>query len=132
MEATMKRLLKMMLAAALLGVTVFMAGGTYARAEEPTTAVTGAFPDGFDPAYYANKYADVKAVCGNDAQLLYNHYVMFGKKEMHRGAGALRCMAKRKLTIPTPALPGSGLRDRDGNTPRLSRLAPAPLGSRTE
>ena len=31
------------------------------------------------------------------------------------------------LCIPTPALPGSGLRDSDGDTPHHSRLAPAPL-----
>ncbi|MCR4586063.1 MAG: L,D-transpeptidase, partial [Lachnospiraceae bacterium] len=39
------------------------------------------YPDGFDPVYYANKYPDVKAVCGNDAALLYSHYTMFGKSE---------------------------------------------------
>ena len=52
----MKKMLKMMLAAVLLGITVFISEGEYARAEEPTANPTASvYPDGFDPVYYANK-----------------------------------------------------------------------------
>ena len=36
---------------------------------------------GFDPVYYATEYPDVAATFGNDANLLYQHYVLFGVKE---------------------------------------------------
>lgn len=41
------------------------------------------YPDGtvFDAEYYAERYPDVKAVFGTDANLLYQHYVVFGKAE---------------------------------------------------
>lgn len=40
-------------------------------------------PDGgtFDPDYYAATYADVRAVCGNNENLLYTHYKVCGAKE---------------------------------------------------
>lgn len=40
-------------------------------------------PDGtvFDAEFYAQTYPDVAAVYGNDANLLYQHYVLFGKAE---------------------------------------------------
>jgi lipoprotein-anchoring transpeptidase ErfK/SrfK len=37
-------------------------------------------PD-FDPDYYAKKYPDVVAVFGNDPELLYNHYKVYGIRE---------------------------------------------------
>ena len=36
---------------------------------------------GFDPVYYANKYPDVYNAFGNNAELLYQHYTLFGIKE---------------------------------------------------
>ena len=36
---------------------------------------------GFDPVYYANEYPDVFAAFGDNADLLYQHYVTFGIKE---------------------------------------------------
>ena len=36
---------------------------------------------GFDPVYYATEYPDVAVTFGNDANLLYQHYVLFGVKE---------------------------------------------------
>ena len=78
----MKKIMKMILAALLIGFTVFFANADAVRAEEPAANPTAlVYPDGFDPVYYANKYADVKAVFGTDAQLLYNHYLLFGKAE---------------------------------------------------
>ena len=79
----MKKLLNLLLAAITVGMLVFAFSGIEARAQEPgtDTGTTAAFPDGFDPVYYAHKYPDVKAVVGTDAALLYNHYVMFGKNE---------------------------------------------------
>lgn len=35
----------------------------------------------FDAEYYAETYPDLQAVFGNDAEALYNHYVMFGRAE---------------------------------------------------
>ncbi len=35
----------------------------------------------FNPAFYAAKYADVKAAFGMDANALYNHYITCGQKE---------------------------------------------------
>ena len=36
---------------------------------------------GFDPVYYAAEYPDVYAAFGNDTNLLYQHYILFGIKE---------------------------------------------------
>lgn len=107
----MKKLVKMMLAAAFINFAFFMADCGYVKAEEPAANPTATvFPDGFDPAYYANKYADVKAVFGNDAQLLYNHYVMFGKKEnryknLAEELAATAAVAPKAATAATTALP---------------------------
>lgn len=40
-------------------------------------------PDGgvFDAQFYAATYPDVAAVCGSNTNLLYQHYLMFGKAE---------------------------------------------------
>ena len=35
----------------------------------------------FNPAFYAAKYADVRAIYGSDAGALYNHYLAYGQKE---------------------------------------------------
>lgn len=35
----------------------------------------------FNPAFYAAKYADVRAAFGSDASALYNHYITYGQKE---------------------------------------------------
>src|SRR5699024_7810051 len=51
------------------------------------------------------------------------------KKSYARKARAYdQCQKRLANRIPTPALPGSGSRDLDGNTSHLSRHAPAPLG----
>lgn len=61
-------------------------------------AVTGAgpiqMPDGglFDPVFYAATYPDVAAVFGNDAALLYQHYLTAGAAEgrlPYAGTGAV-------------------------------------------
>ena len=35
----------------------------------------------FDPEFYANNYADVKATCGTDEEALYRHFVEYGIEE---------------------------------------------------
>lgn len=35
----------------------------------------------FDPAYYAEHNSDVKAVCGNNAKSLFEHFLIFGMNE---------------------------------------------------
>ena len=35
----------------------------------------------FNPAYYAEKYSDLKAVFGTDSLKLFEHFIMFGMKE---------------------------------------------------
>ena len=40
-----------------------------------------AYDDEFDPEFYANKYADLKAAFGNDAAALLKHWVEYGKAE---------------------------------------------------
>ena len=35
----------------------------------------------FDSTYYANKYADLKAAFGTDANKLFEHFVKYGMKE---------------------------------------------------
>ncbi len=40
-----------------------------------------AYDDEFDPEFYANKYADLKAAFGNDADALLKHWVNHGKAE---------------------------------------------------
>lgn len=39
----------------------------------------------FDPVYYANKYADVKAAFGDNTKELFEHFLVFGMQE-HRQA----------------------------------------------
>lgn len=56
-------------------------------------------PDGtvFDAEYYAETYPDLKAAFGNDANALYNHYVMFGRAEGRQPA------AENAVTAEIPA-----------------------------
>ena len=35
----------------------------------------------FDPVFYSNKYSDLKAAFGNNATLLFNHFIKNGMKE---------------------------------------------------
>ena len=107
----MKKVFKMMLAALLLGITVFIASGNCASAAELTSDPTaGAYPDGFDPVYYANKYPDVKAVFGNDAALLYSHYTMFGKAEKrYKNAQEEKAATAAAAPAVTAAQPAAAL-----------------------
>lgn len=45
------------------------------------TAIIPSSADGFDPAYYAQKYPDVVNAVGNDADALYQHYINHGSAE---------------------------------------------------
>lgn len=40
----------------------------------------------FDPEYYANRYADLKAAFGSDANALWNHFVAFGMNEFRQAS----------------------------------------------
>lgn len=40
----------------------------------------------FDPEYYANRYADLRAAFGSDAQALWNHFVSYGMMEFRRAS----------------------------------------------
>ncbi len=40
-----------------------------------------AYDDEFDPEFYANKYSDLKAAFGNNADALLQHWVEYGKQE---------------------------------------------------
>lgn len=42
--------------------------------------------DVFDAEYYGNTYADVKAVCGNDEEALFQHYMNYGLNEGRVGS----------------------------------------------
>ena len=53
----------------------------------------------FDAAFYAATYPDVVAVLGNDEQLLYMHYVNFGKAE-GRFANAEEAAAATSAQVP--------------------------------
>lgn len=46
-----------------------------------TTVKVNAENIGFDPNYYAAEYPDVVNAFGNNPELLYQHYVLFGVKE---------------------------------------------------
>lgn len=46
-----------------------------------TPSVSNIMQNGFDPVFYANHNPDVVAVFGKDPQLLYQHYILFGKNE---------------------------------------------------
>lgn len=65
----------------------------------------------FDPGFYANTYADLKAAFGNDAAKLWLHYRMFGEKEGRLAAkGAVPGVTK--ITAPAGvkelAVPNAG------------------------
>lgn len=40
----------------------------------------------FNPEYYANRYADLRAAFGHDANLLWLHFQQFGMNELRRGS----------------------------------------------
>lgn len=40
----------------------------------------------FDPVYYANRYADLKAAFGDNAGALWNHFILYGMNELRRGS----------------------------------------------
>lgn len=40
----------------------------------------------FDPVYYSDKYADLKAAFGNDANALWNHFQTFGMNEFRQAS----------------------------------------------
>lgn len=40
----------------------------------------------FDPVYYANKYPDLQAAFGGDAEALWMHFTTFGMNELRRGS----------------------------------------------
>lgn len=52
--------------------------------------------DVFDAEYYANRYPDLKAVYGDDADALYNHYVTLGLSEGRNGSPVLDVVAYRE------------------------------------
>ncbi|MBR5970774.1 MAG: SGNH/GDSL hydrolase family protein [Lachnospiraceae bacterium] len=54
-------------------------GTAPAAAQAPQSAA-------FDPAFYANRYPDLKAAFGTDAAKLWQHYQMFGEKEGRQAA----------------------------------------------
>lgn len=58
--------------------------GQFAYAPGSTMSV---MDDNFDAAYYAIYNSDVVAAFGNTPLMLYNHYVLFGKKEGRRCHG---------------------------------------------
>lgn len=66
-------------------------------------------PDGtvFDAAFYAQTYPDVAAVYGNDANLLYQHYALFGRAEgrMAVAPEAVQEPPAAPVTPEVPALP---------------------------
>lgn len=47
----------------------------------PVCAAENSIPADFDATYYANRYPDVVATLGTDAQALYDHYLAFGIDE---------------------------------------------------
>ncbi|MBR0090807.1 MAG: SGNH/GDSL hydrolase family protein [Lachnospiraceae bacterium] len=79
--------------------------GQTAAAQTPApadpVATTAAAPASvtFDPAFYAARYADVKAAFGSDAAKLWLHYRMFGEKE-GRLAAANAVPGVTKVTAP--------------------------------
>ena len=78
-----------------------------APAQTPVTNAAGAAADGFDAAYYAAAYPDVRAALGNDATMLYLHYVNFGKAEGRKpNAAAAGTPAPAVVTAP-PVTPGA-------------------------
>lgn len=75
-ESNMRRKIKGFVIAALAAAMLF---GTTLTSE----AAPKAMPDGqiFDAQFYAQNYPDVVAALGNDENMLYSHYVTFGKAE---------------------------------------------------
>ena len=76
----MKRRLQKLLASAAVMAVLFIGCSIGANAVDYSVL--------FDAAYYAEKYPDVVAVYGNDANALYSHYVNHGINE-GRNAGPL-------------------------------------------
>lgn len=59
-------------------VIMFSVAGTVSKAAELNTSSEETT---FDAAYYASQYPDVVTIFGNDPDILYYHYVNFGKAE---------------------------------------------------
>lgn len=51
----------------------------------------------FDPAYYSNRYADIRSAFGTDKNMLMNHFKTFGMKEARRGIASFDVMRYRAL-----------------------------------
>lgn len=51
--------------------------------------------DVFDAEYYANTYADVKAIYGNDAEALFQHYMAYGINEGRAGSAEFNIVEYR-------------------------------------
>ncbi|MBR0090808.1 MAG: SGNH/GDSL hydrolase family protein [Lachnospiraceae bacterium] len=89
------------------------ADNTAAPAAQTAAATPAAAPASvtFDPAFYAARYADVKAAFGTDAAKLWQHYSMFGEKEGRLAAanavpGVTKITAPKGIqALPAPAAP---------------------------
>ena len=55
--------------------------------------------DGFDAAYYAKNNPDVVVVLGNDENVLYQHYINYGKKEGRLPNGTVATGQSAKLNV---------------------------------
>lgn len=73
----MKKKLLKLAAALLIGLGMLSAARISAKAAPLT------MPDGtvFDPVYYGERYADLKAAFGEDVNKLWNHYRTYGRSE---------------------------------------------------
>ena len=73
----MKKILSHLILAIVIVTDVFAIGAF------KSNAAPLSMPDGtvFDPVYYADTYADLKAAFGYNGGLLWKHYQEFGKKE---------------------------------------------------
>ena len=82
----MKSFKKIIMTAVALSLSAFLVmpvqAADNAAADEQIMVRGGEdYIDGFDPVFYANKYPDVYAAFGNDAAMLYQHYLLCGKAE---------------------------------------------------
>ncbi len=78
-----RKLLGVILAAAVLVFSVCAPAGEAYAAQTATTHPILHMPDGcdFDPAYYAQMNPDIVPVIGNTTVELYKHFLQFGRKE---------------------------------------------------
>ena len=98
----MKKIIRRVLATVLI-TALFMSFTLTAGAAVKT------MPDGgtFDPAFYAATYPDVAAAFGTDENLLYQHYVMFGKTEGRLPYAAGAPAAPKAAQPAAPAAPAA-------------------------